>query len=373
MAGDQDNGELIGLIRDSAISYLASENTLARARRQNEGIGADTGGWPGLGAVGWTGMLVAEATGSGGLGLAEAVALHEELGRGLLPEPLALAAHLPALALNRCEGAVAARLLGEIATGEAPVPVVWQSMPGQLSCEDTALRVEVGRRLSGTARFVVGFAGARQMLVAARGAEGVGVYRVDAAAPGLKAASERLADGSGVATLVFEGVDVGPSDIIAKAGARALDAALDEARLIIAAEMLGLMREVLARTLDYMRTRKQFGRAIGSFQALQHRAVDLHAQVELTAAAVARSVEQMAGAMDDGVRAAAASAAKARASEAALIVTREAVQLHGAIAYTQEHDIGLFLNRALVLSTLLGNGAAHRRRYGRLVSQTLVA
>jgi alkylation response protein AidB-like acyl-CoA dehydrogenase len=143
-----------------------------------------------------------------------------------------------------------------------------------------------------------------------------------------------------------------------------LSRALDEAALATAACLLGVMERAFAMTLDYLRTRRQFGRAIGSFQALQHRAVDLRIQLALTRA----SVEAAAATLDDpaepaAARQAAVSRAKARAAEAALRVTREAVQLHGAIGYTDEYDVGLCLRKAMAQANAFGSAALHRRRF----------
>ena len=128
------------------------------------------------------------------------------------------------------------------------------------------------------------------------------------------------------------------------------------------------MESALDLTLEYLRTRVQFGKAIGSFQALQHRAVDLYIQKELSRAAL----NAAAAALDDPActperRAAAASSVKARASQAALAIGNEALQMHGAMGFTDEYDLGLYVNRALVLSAWLGNAAAHRRRYSSLL------
>jgi alkylation response protein AidB-like acyl-CoA dehydrogenase len=154
---------------------------------------------------------------------------------------------------------------------------------------------------------------------------------------------------------------IGPNEASA-----VLAAARDWALVAASAELLGLIRGALGMTIDYMKTRKQFGRAIGSFQALQHRVVNLHLQQELVSACVADAAEEIATTSDPVARVRAASRAKARASDAALLVTREAIQLHGGIGFTEEHDIGLYLKRALVLSAWLGNGATHVRRYAEL-------
>ena len=379
MSQTEESAELAALIRESAEGYVSGANTVLRARRMFTGeTTRDAAAWREMAELGWTGMLAPEECGGGGLGLAEAGVLHEQLGRGLVPEPLALAAHLPILALKRCAGATAQQMLSAIAGGEATVAVAWQGKAGALSAEDTGVRLETAggqMHLKGEAAFVIGAQGANGLLVAARGAEGVGLYRVAADASGLRLSPIRLADGTAAAHVVFDNVGVSATDILSPApdGARSLDAALDETRLILAAELLGVMRESFDRTLDYLRTRKQFGRAIGSFQALQHRAVDLYVQIELTSAALANALERIAGTDDPLVLAVAASSAKARAADAAWLVGREAVQLHGAIAYTQEHDAGLFLARAMTGGALLGNATAQRKRYASLVSRTLAA
>ncbi len=130
--------------------------------------------------------------------------------------------------------------------------------------------------------------------------------------------------------------------------------------------MLGAMRASLDITLDYLRQRKQFGKAIGSFQALQHRAVDLYVQIELARSAIDRAVRALSSPVEAREKALAASACKARVSDAALLVAKESIQMHGAIGYTDEHDIGLFVRRALKLSAWLGNAAQHRKRFAAL-------
>jgi alkylation response protein AidB-like acyl-CoA dehydrogenase len=130
------------------------------------------------------------------------------------------------------------------------------------------------------------------------------------------------------------------------------------------------MDSALDLTLDYLRTRVQFGKAIGSFQALQHRAVDLYMQKELSRAALAAATATLEdGACTPQRRAAAVSGVKARTSQAALAICNEGLQMHGAIGFTDEYDLGLYLNRALVLSAWLGNASMHRRRFAALHQQ----
>ena len=128
------------------------------------------------------------------------------------------------------------------------------------------------------------------------------------------------------------------------------------------------MARSLEMSLDYMRTRVQFGKPIGSFQALQHRAVDLYIQRELASAVLDDALAVLDLDPEPPRRAAVVSRAKARCAHAALTITREAIQLHGAIGFTDEYDAGLYLKRALVLSAWLGTAQDHRRRYGRLMA-----
>ncbi|HNG80273.1 MAG TPA: acyl-CoA dehydrogenase family protein, partial [Burkholderiaceae bacterium] len=147
--------------------------------------------------------------------------------------------------------------------------------------------------------------------------------------------------------------------------AEALDAALDRARVLLAAEGLGLLREVFERTLAYLKEREQFGVPIGSFQALQHRAARLYVELELLESAVAGALAAIDADAPDRPRL--ASLAKARAADLAVTLCNEAVQLHGGIGVTDEYDLGLFLKRARVLQQSLGDASFHRDRYARLM------
>lgn len=375
---DTSTDEIDALIRESAAAYVNGEGTLKQIRlAQKTNSPFDAKAFAAMANLGWTGMLVPETAGGGGLGVRQGAALQAELGRGLAGAALIQQAHLPALAARRCTGPAAQGLLGAIASG-SPCGFAFQPRAGALASDMTPVRLEGDgqtSQLSGEAHFVPLAGEKSTLLVAARGMDGIALIALSANAPGLRRTEVRTADGGQLFSLAFDKVSVGVDQIVGPPGegGTAADAALDEARILIAAELLGLMRATQERTLDYLKTRKQFGRAIGSFQVLQHRAVDLYVQIELTAAALSHAAS-LAEETDDPVALAmAASSVKARASDAALLVTREAVQMHGAIGYTREHDIGLFLNRALTLAAALGTAAAHRRRYGLLISRQIAA
>jgi alkylation response protein AidB-like acyl-CoA dehydrogenase len=338
----------LALIRDSAAA-VATPDDLSRVRALRFKGGWDRAVVARMAEQGWLGLRVPEESGGAGMGVAELCVLAEAMGRGLVPEPLvplaAISAPLLAAAGRNADGRIVLPALAERA--------------GRFDSTDIAT-VAAGGKLTGQKRFVICGAGADAFLVSARAVDVVGVWLVARDAPGLNARAEETVDGAAFATLDLHGAEATP---LLEDARIPLARALDEAAVATAAELLGVAEAALARTLDYLRTREQFGRRIGSFQALQHRAADLAIQLALTRAAI----EASAAAIDAGAqgvrRAAAASQAKARASDAALLVTRACVQLHGGIGYTDEADIGLHLKRAMVLAASFGNAAVHRRRY----------
>ena len=178
-------------------------------------------------------------------------------------------------------------------------------------------------------------------------------------APGCSLSAMPTVDGRKLAALSLADT---PADPVSPhpSSRNAVDALYNLALMALSAELLGVMEEAQKITLDYMRIRKQFGKLIGSFQALQHQAVNVYIRIE-----AARSLVYQVAANNDADRIdpAMAAAVKAKVSEEAMVVTKACIQLHGAIGFTDEHDIGLYLKRAMLLSSLFGNAAAQRRRY----------
>lgn len=337
------NDEEIGLIRESAAAVAPPGGDLRRVRALRFATpGFDPATWATMREMGWPGFRVAEAEGGAGLGMRAFCALIEELGAGLVPEPLigaamAAAIHPPLLADDRL------------------VLPAWQERPNSLAmAQDTRF---AGGRLTGRKVFVPMAAGAQAFVVTARG----GTALVAADAPGVMLETVATQDGGHFGTLTFDDAPaeaIGGDDPAARA-----EAAREDATLATAAYLLGLATRAFALTLDYMKTRQQFGRPIGSYQALQHRAVDLQVQLALTRASVEAAARTLDTTDAPDARRAAVSRAKARASDAAMLVTREAIQLHGGIAYTDEYDAGLFLRKAMVVAPLFGGAALHRARY----------
>jgi alkylation response protein AidB-like acyl-CoA dehydrogenase len=369
----QTTSEHAALLADRVADFTTRATDIARVRRMRaEGREIDRALWTRMAELGWLGVLVPEALGGLGLGLAEAAIIAQGLATVLTPEPYTAVAVMTATALAKSgESAAQRELLARIAAGELVAALAWQERAGDIGAENIAARAtrfEGGYRLDGTKRYVTAGAEADGYVVTAREASGIALYWVPRDTAGVAVAADALADGRHYATVMLEGALV-PAGHRLASGAEAVEAvaaAQDAAALVAGAELLGVMGRTLDMSLDYMRTRVQFGKPIGSFQALQHRAVDLYIQRRLAAAVLHDGLQRYARAPDAQARAAIASRVKARCAEAGVRIAREAIQIHGAIGFTDEYDAGLYLKRALVLASWLGNAALHRRRYAQL-------
>jgi alkylation response protein AidB-like acyl-CoA dehydrogenase len=335
--------ENLRMLRDSVAAVAPRGGDLKRIRALRFGVpGFDPAVWRQMCEMGWLGLRVPEADGGAGLGMAEFCAIAEELAAGLAPEPLIACA---------CSARVLPpENLPDLLSGDHVVIPAWQERADTVEPGDDTTFAD--GRVTGRKVFVPMAAGADVFLMAVRG--GLALVRADA--PGLHLATATTQDGGHYGTLTLTNA---PGQFVAGD----LSDGLEEATLLTAASLLGVMERSFELTLDYLRTRKQFGRPIGSFQALQHRAADLKLQCALTRA----SIESAAAVLDAGAplpqRQAAVSRAKARAATAALTVTREAIQMHGGIGYTDEYDVGLYLRRAMVLANAFGSARLHRARY----------
>lgn len=368
--------ELIEEIRDSARDFLQRRDQRQRKRAAQ----ADRAYWREIAAVGWLGMSVPQALGGLDLGWRAMAAVLEEAGRAQLPEPLVGAGVLPATLLARIAPVDEARrqaLLRAVCAGDSLIGLAWQETEGQLEAGEaaSAFGVSVIERegayvLNGEKRHVVPGAGVDGWLVTADGEQGTALFHLPAGTPGVTLHAHARADGSAACHLTIESAVVAADALLACDGvADAVDDALDLGRLMQSAELVGVARQVLADSVAYLNTRQQFGRPLASFQALQHRLVDAAMQVELAANSLLDALDTLAAQPDDATqRKTLASRAKARAARAGLEATRLAIQLHGAIGYTEECDVSLYFRSALHLAAWLGNAGAHRQRYGALAA-----
>ncbi|KRC11160.1 acyl-CoA dehydrogenase [Hydrogenophaga sp. Root209] len=360
--------ESITMFRDSASGYLGAQDQRQRVRAlEDAGGGFDRAVWLQLAELGWLSVLVPEADGGLGLGIAEVAAIAEEAGRHLLPEPLVDAGVQPLALLARLPpGDLRDELLNSIQSGATVAGLAWQESAGEVEAGlgMTSARMDGGCvALTGQKRFVRPGPGADGWIVCAVVEDGMGLFWVAAGAAGLSLACDAGVDGSAIATL---GLDNAEAQLLAQGddALAALHHANDLARIAQAAELLGIARRALELTRDYLTTRVQFGKPIGTFQALQHRLVDGLIQVELAAACLRDGL----GTVNDGNLASVASRVKARCAQAATETTRMAIQLHGAIGTTNEYDVGLYFKRAMTLASRWGNAASHRRRWMSLTS-----
>lgn len=342
---DEDTLSSIEMVRDSA-GGIASPGDLTRIRKlRHTSPGFDRVVWSEICDLGWTALRLPEEKCGVGLGLLAYAALAEELGRGLVPEPL-----IPAvLAAALLEG----ETLNAQITGEKLVIPAWLDRRGALA-PDAALQITDGK-LTGVKHYVPLAEGADAFLVIGAGQ----VALVAADAPGVTVDTAGTQDGGNMATLRFDAAPcthwtADPTP------------ALAEAALASAAYLLGVMHTALKMTVAYLKDREQFGKKIGNFQILQHMAVDMALEVEVTRASIEQAALQWDSEGPTTGAHASISRAKARASAAALKVTRDAVQLHGGIGFTDEHDIGLCLRKAMVQAAVFGGAKQHRAHFARL-------
>ncbi len=341
MTGEQ--AENVRMLRDSAAAVAPEGGSLMRIRALRfELPGIDRAIWQQMAGMGWLGLLVPEEQGGAGLGMVEGCALAEVLAEGLLPEPLVPCASIASL--------LPADVLEWVLAGTRIALPAWQETVDTVQPGD-GTRATAGR-VSGRKLFIPMAAAADLFLVAA----GPALMLVEAGAPGARLETAQTQDGGHFGTLTLDGAPCRPVE------GNFADA-IEAATLLTAAGLLGVMERSFALTLDYLRTRKQFGRAIGSFQALQHRAADLKLQIALTRASVEGAAALLDRDADPTRRRAAVSRAKARAAQAAILVTREAIQMHGGIGYTDEYDVGLYLRRAMVMANQFGSARLHRARF----------
>lgn len=362
--------ESIAMFRDSASGFLGAHDQRQRVRAlEDAGGGFDRALWQQLAELGWLSILVPEADGGLGLGLSELAAIAEEAGRHLLPEPLVDAGVHPVALLARLPaGGLRDDLLAGIQAGARVAGVAWQESAGEIEAGlgmTSATLDGAHARLTGHKRFVRPGPGADGWIVAAGLGDGLALFWLAADAPGLTLDHAAGVDGSAIATLALDGAQ---ALLLARGSVaqQALQQANDIARIAQAAELVGIARRSLELTRDHLCTRVQFGQPIGRFQALQHRLVDGLIQVELAAACLREGLATVS----DAQLAAVASRTKARCAHAATEMTRLAIQLHGAMGTTNEHDVGLYFKRAMTVASRWGNAAAHRRRWLALAPDT---
>ena len=355
-----------GELRSSVRRFLADRAPLPRVRELMESeSGTDRGVWEQAGAqLGLQGMAIPEAYGGAGFSFAEQAIVLEELGAALYGGPYLASAVLAATALLASPDEGARRdLLPGIASGEVVAALAFTEDDG--SWDPAAIRMPAskngtGWRLDGRKSFVLDGHSAGLLLVAASTTAGLSLFAVDATAAGLRrTALPTLDQTRKLARLEFTGV---PGRLVGSPGdaAAILDRVLDVAAIALAAEQLGGAQRALDMAVEYAKIRHQFGRPIGSFQAIKHRCAELLLEVESLRSAVSYAAAAVAeGSAEVPVI---APLVKAYASETFFHVAAENIQIHGGIGFTWEHDAHLYFKRAKSSELFLGDGDYHRER-----------
>jgi len=367
------------LLAKTARDFVAEKSPVARVRAlrdANDATGFSRTLWKEMAELGWVGIPFDEVHGGAAMGLAELTVVLEALGKTLAPEPFLSTVLLggQSLALAGSD-AQQAEWIPKIVAGEAIVALACDEARSRWDLTHVETRAEPegdGWRLHGEKTQVLDGHVADLLLVSARtagepgDAAGVTLFAVRPGAPGLEVTRQSRIDSRNVALVRLDGVAVGPTDVVGalEGGAPVLEAAAARANVGLCAEMLGAMQEAFGRTLEYMKSRKQFDVPIGSFQALKHRAAREFIAIELSRTAVMAAARALDAGDDEA--AGLVSLAKAQCSEAAVLVANESVQIHGGIGVTDEHDIGFYLKRARVAELSLGDAAFHRRRWAEL-------
>jgi alkylation response protein AidB-like acyl-CoA dehydrogenase len=366
------------MLRDAARTWTQEKSPVSAFRKMRDSgqpLGYDPAAFAEMAEMGWTGVIIPEEYGGSDFGYLSLGLVLEELGRTLTASPLLATALASASALIL--GGTAAQKeawLPKIAAGEAVGTLAIEEGPHHAP-EKAALaatRSGAGYSLSGKKTFVLEGMAANLFVVSARTAgkpgdkDGITLFLVPADAKGLSRSALKLADSRGAAIVTFDNVDVGADAVLGEEGKGwdLLEKVLDRARAGLAAEMLGSALQAFETTLDYLKTRVQFGQVIGSFQALQHRAAKMFTDLELARSCVEAALTAIDNDSPDVPEL--VSLAKAKVGDTLHLVSNEMVQMHGGIGMTDAHDAGFYLKRARAAEATFGGQAYHRDRYARI-------
>jgi alkylation response protein AidB-like acyl-CoA dehydrogenase len=367
------------LLRSTARKFFENEcgsDTVRRLMETPPGMSPEL--WTKLAEQGWLGLVYPEAYDGLGLGLVDLVVLMEEMGRAVVPGPYFSSVLLGGLAIMEAgSDAQKKEWLPRVGAGDKRVTVAWMEPSAQLGPAGvTVPAVEKSGRytLSGTKLFVHDAHTADAIVVAARtrpgaGAEGVSLFLLPRSTKGLEVTLLPTMDQTRkLCEVTLSDVAVGPDALLGAAGAgwAPLARVLDRATVALCAEMCGGAQKVLDMTVEYAKIRQAFGRPIGSYQGVKHRAADMLVDVENS-----KSITYYAAwALDEGSPEAplAVSMAKAYVSDAYRRVSAAGIQLHGGIGFTWEHDLHLYFKRAKSSEFTFGDATHHRERVAQLVN-----
>ncbi len=362
------------MLADTARQFMAGEGAIAKQLRHWRDIGCKDGFghdlWKQTAGLGLTGILVGEDDGGLGMGHVEAGIVLEEIGRNLTPSPFLTSSVMAATALGAASADLKGRYLPGLIAGESVFALAIDEGPKHRPerIATRAARSGNGFTLNGAKTFVVHGSSADMLVVAARtagsddDADGITLFAVPRDSAGLSQDAVRLVDSSMATHVKLDNVQLDADAVIGEVdgGRELLTKVLNAGRVGAAAESVGVASGAFEMTSTYLKQRKQFGRLIGEFQALQHRAAHLYSEIEIARAATIKAQQLL----DAGSEKAElmVSVAKAKAGKAASLAVREGVQMHGGIGMTDEYDIGLYMKRDRALAEFMGDRYYHAQR-----------
>ena len=361
------------MLKDAAKDFCSNSTPITQLRKlrdDKDENGFDKATWQQMVELGWAGITIPEEFGGLGFGFMGMGVVLEECGRTLTASPLYSTAVLGASALiHGGSDDQKGDLLPQVAGGELLLALAVEETPhhNPFRAETKAEKSGDGYTVTGDKKFVLDGHVADKLIVVARTSgnsgdrDGITLVLVDGSADGVSVTRTIMADSRNAANISFNGA---AGQIIGEEGKGAdiLDKVLDTGRILLSAEMLGGIQECFERTIEYLKTREQFGVPIGSFQALKHRAAEMFCEIELSKSVVLEALS----ALDENSEEVAelASLAKARLNDTYNLVSSEGVQMHGGIGMTDEYEIGFFMKRSRICEHTFGNSAFHRDRYG---------
>ena len=332
--------------------------------------------WQQFAELGWLSIPFAEEYGGFGGGPVDTMVIMQEFGRGLVSEPflptvLLFGGLLQAGASEELKN----ELIPQIIAGELQGAFAFVERQSRYSMSDVRTRARqdgVNWVLNGEKTVVLNGGAAQKLLVLARTSgeqsdeNGLSLFLVDAFAEGVSTTAYRMTDGREAANIAFENVTAeavigGPGE-----GYGLMSPVVDQAMLAVAADALGAMESLNAQTLEYLKTRKQFGTHIGSFQALQHRMVDMFAACENTKSLLYRAVCAIDAGDEDAQRS--LLALKFMVGKAGRKIGGEGIQMHGGMGMTEELSVGSYVKRLMIANTLFGDADHHQQRFSALVN-----
>lgn len=365
------------MLRDSArglIGDKAPVTHLRKLRDERDPVGFSRELWKSFAEMGFAGLVVPEEFGGSGLGCVEAGVVMEEIGRTLMPSPFLATGVLAASALKRGSKAQQVAHLPKIADGSLIASLAVDEGPKHrpLKTALQARRSGNGFKLNGAKAMVVDGHVSDLLIVGARSAgapgerDGLTLFLVDPKAKGVGIERTVMVDAHNAARITFDDVDVDADSVLGEVdqGGELLEGVLNIGRGAVASEMIGVADEAFGRTVGYLKERKQFGRLIGEFQALQHRAAHLYVEIEIARAAALKALQTLD--TDPEHAGAAVAVAKAKAGTVVTLAVQEGVQMHGGMGMTDQFDIGLFMKRARVCQELFGDANFHADYLARL-------